>query len=76
MQFAADKMPALPGASQGLVWNFSQVPCATAGAGARPWQAFTANNYSEAYAFNVQQPRLPGVQVSHSKRNPAPSNLP
>ena len=35
-----------------------------------------ANRYSEAYAFNVQQPRLPGVQVSHSKRNPAPSNLP
>ena len=29
-----------------------------------------ANRYSEAYAFNVQQPRLPGVQVSHSKRNP------
>ena len=41
-----------------------------------PKGTFTADNYSEAYAFNVQQPRLPGVQVSHSKRNPAPSNLP
>lgn len=35
-----------------------------------------AVGYSGAYAFNVQQPRLPAVQVSHSKRNPAPSNFP
>ena len=42
----------------------------------RATSAERASRYPEAYAFNVQQPRLPGVQVSHSKRNPAPSNLP